>query len=85
MKTIRVVTTLIDSIFITRRAITNHNAETLQKLNAYLADITHNSAKFQSLDLIKSESFFVYPYNFVLERSETGIEIKVRKEEVSLE
>lgn len=85
MKTIKVVTTLIESIFITRRAITNHNKETLQKLNAYLADITHNSAKFNYLSMTQSDSLFVYPYNFVLERSETGIEIKVRKEEVSLE
>lgn len=85
MKTIKVVTTLIESIFITRRAITNHNKETLQKLNAYLADITHNSAKFDYLSMTQSDSLFVYPYNFVLERSETGIEIKVRKEEVSLE
>lgn len=85
MKTIRVVTTFIESIIITRRAITNHNKETLQKLNAYLADITNNSAKFNSLSMTQSEAYFAYPYNFVLERSETGIEIKVRKEEVSLE
>lgn len=84
MKTIKVITTLVDSIFIPTRALTHHNEETLKILNNYLANITQSSAKFKSLNLARSESYFVYPYSFVLERSETGIEIKVRKEEVSL-
>ena len=70
MKTIKVVTTFIDSIFITREAVTNHTKETLQKLNAYLADITKNSIKFDSLSMAQSEASFTYPYDFVLERSE---------------
>lgn len=82
--TIKVVTNVIDEIFITRKALTNHNEETLRILNAYLADITRTSARFKSLDMTQSESYFVYPYTFTLERSETGIEIKIRKEEVSL-
>lgn len=44
-KTIKVVTTLVDNIFVTRKAIVNHNAETLRVLNNYLASITKNGGK----------------------------------------
>lgn len=83
-KTIKVVTTLVDSIFVTRKAIASHNAETLRKLNSYLADITKSQVSFGSLGMASSEVAYVSPYTVILERSETGVEIIVKKEEVVL-
>lgn len=83
-KTIKVVTTLVDTIFVTRKAIVNHNAETLRVLNHYLADITQNKVNFGSLGMASSEVAYTTPYTIILERSETGVEIIVKKEEIVL-
>lgn len=83
-KTIKVVTTLVDNIFVTRKAIVNHNAATLLVLNSYLANITKNGVKFISLGIASSEAAYETPYTIILERSETGVEIIVKKEEIVL-
>lgn len=83
-KTIKVVTTLVDNIFVTRKAIVNHNAETLRVLNSYLADVTKNKVSFGSLGMVSSEVIYATPYTIILERSETGVEIIVKKEEIVL-
>ena len=83
-KTIKVVTTHIDSIFITRNAIRNHNAETLRVLNSYLADITKSQVSFGSIAMTSSEVTYATPYTVILERSETGVEIHLKKEEIVL-
>ena len=83
-KTIKVITTHIDSIFITRRAIASHNAETLRVLNSYLADVTKNQVNFGSLGMVSSEVTYAAPYTIILERSETGIEVIIKKEEIVL-
>lgn len=84
-KIIKVVTTLVDSIFITRIAIVSHNAETLRVLNSYLANVTKkNQVNFGSLGMVSSEVTYAAPYTIILERSETGVEIHLKKEEIVL-
>lgn len=68
----------------TKTAIVNHNAETLRVLNGYLADITKNKVSFGSLGIVSSEAAYATPYTIILERSETGIEIYLKKEEIVL-
>jgi hypothetical protein len=83
-KTIKVVTNFVDNIFVTRQAIASHNAETLRVLNSYLADITKNQINFGSLGMVSSEVTYTTPYTVIIERSETGIEIIIKKEEIVL-
>ena len=83
-KTIKVVTTLVDNIFVTRKAIVNHNAETLRVLNNHLSSITKNGVSFGSLGMVSSEVTYAAPYTVILERSETGVEIYLKKEEIVL-
>lgn len=83
-KIIKVVTTLVDSIFVTRIAIVSHNTETLRVLNSHLADITKNQVSFGSLGMVSSEVTYATPYTIILERSETGVEVIIKKEEIVL-
>lgn len=83
-KIIKVVTTLVDSIFVTKIAIVSHNAETLRVLNSHLADITKNQVSFGSLGMVSSEVTYATPYTIILERSETGVEVIIKKEEIVL-